>query len=165
MVVVRYPPLSEIPDPKGHNDPNLFGRAVTLAHNRLSAILQETIWLFITLAVGAGTVVFLYLSSVGGPLMQQFPSLRSFYQLQVVFFGGFLFYMAVGYPVSVTLQEVRRTGGVSIRDLSRYDTTRDRTKQPIAVCSAADYYSQANHAKNAPSGGVVAPLQSSPAVR
>jgi hypothetical protein len=101
--LVRHPRTIQIPDLSDRSNVDPSGNVVLLAHNRLSLILRESVWVIVTLLVGGATTFFLYLSSIAGPIMSSVPLTRPYFLLQTVFFGGFLFYIGAGYLGSVTM--------------------------------------------------------------
>jgi len=98
ITIVRHPSFASTMIPKfvENADEKRLSIALQLAHNRLSLLVRETIWIVVTIAIGAATVHFVYLSNIAGPIMSSIPSLRNFYQLQTLFFGGFLLYVGGG---------------------------------------------------------------------
>jgi len=97
ITAIRHPSTSEIPRIPEQTNPELLAGVLQLAQNRLSLLVRESIWIIVTVIVAAATIMFFYLSSVAGPIMSTIPSLRIFYQLQTIFFGGFLLYITGGY--------------------------------------------------------------------
>jgi hypothetical protein len=101
--LIRHPRTIEIPNLSASSNVDRSGEVVTLAHNRLSLILRESVWVIVTLLVGAATTFFLYLSVIASPIMSSVPTTRPFFLLQTVFFGAFLLYAGGGYLGSVTM--------------------------------------------------------------
>jgi len=105
ITVIRHPsfPSAVIAEFTKKIDSEMLASLLQLAHNRLSLLVEESIWVLGTFVVAAAVVFFGYLSNIAGPIMSSIPSLRSFYQLQAVFFVGFLLYTCGGYLGSVSL--------------------------------------------------------------
>lgn len=97
VIALRHPSIYKIaypPKPK-----NSFSKQKTiiklrLTHNRLLALVRESIWVLVTVIVASGLVMFSYLSSIVGPIVQNYPDSSVFFQGETIFFGMFLFYMA-----------------------------------------------------------------------
>jgi hypothetical protein len=100
---VRHPEMIQIPDLSDRSNIEASGELALLAHNRLSLLLRESVWVIVTIIVGGATTFFLYLSSIAGPIMSSVPITRPFFLLQMIFFGGFLFYVVAGYLGSVIM--------------------------------------------------------------
>ena len=114
ITLVRHPSfaLAQIPVLNEEMNPHLLVRVLELVHNRLSLVVRESIWAIISLVIAAASVMFLYISNFAGPIMSSIPSLRVFYQVQTILFGGFLLYLGGGYGASVSLMLYEKMGAI-----------------------------------------------------
>jgi hypothetical protein len=105
---VNHPLIIEVPNLERQGNARLLTEAVHFAHNRLSILMRDTIWIAITLFVGPATVMIVYLSNIAGPIMSEAATTRIFYQSQTIFFGAFLFYAGAGYLATTSVMVCRR---------------------------------------------------------
>jgi hypothetical protein len=78
-------------------NPELLMKSLHLSHNRLVIFFRESVWVMITSAIGAGSIMFVYLSNIAGPITLSVPNLGQFYQIQTIVVGGLFVYVVGGF--------------------------------------------------------------------
>lgn len=108
ILVNRHSRILYIPSYTDNVNDNTYVNSCRLTHNRLSILVNQGTWIFITLGILSSSIIGIYFSNIVKHILELYPETYVIYQYQFLFVGLYTIYIILGAGASVPLYHYLR---------------------------------------------------------